>query len=198
MTADKEYDVGLSDALRFIRKHLPVTEKPHGERFFVRQPDVATGKPKVWVTPLFLALAMVEIVNVVFAVDSVPAIFAIKTNPFIVYTSNIFAILGLRALYFALAAMVHRFHYLKYALAVLLVLSARRYSSPMRLDWQRSHLWPHCRSRSQFLRRALAGHSGKRKELNQRKRARRDTERPGQMRCWRFSSSPAKSGTKSQ
>lgn len=64
---------------------------------------------------------MVEIVDVVFAVDSVPAIFAISTDPFIVYTSNIFAILGLRALYFALAAMVHRFHYLKYALAVLLV-----------------------------------------------------------------------------
>jgi tellurite resistance protein TerC len=64
---------------------------------------------------------MVEIVDVVFAVDSVPAIFAITSDPFIVYTSNIFAILGLRALYFALAAMVHRFHYLKYALAVLLV-----------------------------------------------------------------------------
>ena len=121
MTADKEYDVGSSGVLRFIRKHLPVTEKLHGERFFVRQPDEATGKPKVWVTPLFLALAMVEIVDVVFAVDSVPAIFAITTDPFIVYTSNIFAILGLRALYFALAAMVHRFHYLKYALAVLLV-----------------------------------------------------------------------------
>ena len=121
MTADKEYDVGSSGALRFIRKHLPVTEKLHGERFFVRQPDDASGKPKLWVTPLFLALAMVEIVDVVFAVDSVPAIFAITTDPFIVYTSNIFAILGLRALYFALAAMVHRFHYLKYALAVLLV-----------------------------------------------------------------------------
>jgi tellurite resistance protein TerC len=72
-------------------------------------------------TPLFLALLMVEFVDVVFAVDSVPAIFAITTDPFIVYTSNIFAILGLRALYFALAAMVHRFHYLKHALAVLLV-----------------------------------------------------------------------------
>ena len=72
-------------------------------------------------TPLLLALLMVEIVDVVFAVDSVPAIFAITTDPFIVYTSNIFAILGLRALYFALAAMVHRFHYLKYALSVLLV-----------------------------------------------------------------------------
>ena len=121
MTADNEYDVGSSSALRFIRAHLPVTDKLHGERFFVRQPNEKSGKPAWFVTPLFLALAMVEIVDVVFAVDSVPAIFAITTDPFIVYTSNIFAILGLRALYFALAAMVHRFHYLKYALAVLLV-----------------------------------------------------------------------------
>jgi tellurite resistance protein TerC len=120
-TADKDYDVGSSGALRFIKKYLPVTEQLHGERFFLRQRDAATGQDKTFVTPLFLALAMVEIVDVVFAVDSVPAIFAITTDPFIVYTSNIFAILGLRALYFALAAMVHRFHYLKYALAVLLV-----------------------------------------------------------------------------
>ena len=121
LTADKEYDVGSSGALRFIKKLLPVTENLHGDRFFVRQPDPKNGKPGWSVTPLFLALLMVEIVDVVFAVDSVPAIFAISTDPFIVYTSNIFAILGLRALYFALAAMVHRFHYLKYALAVLLV-----------------------------------------------------------------------------
>jgi tellurite resistance protein TerC len=121
LTADKEYDVGSSGALRFIKKILPVTETLHGNRFFVRQPHRKTGKSVWFVTPLFLALAMVEIVDVVFAVDSVPAIFAISTDPFIVYTSNIFAILGLRALYFALAAMVHRFHYLKYALAVLLV-----------------------------------------------------------------------------
>src|SRR3546814_4076875 len=72
-------------------------------------------------TPLFLALIMVEVVDLVFAVDSVPAIFAITTDPFIVYTSNIFAILGLRSLYFALAAVIHRFKYLKYALALVLV-----------------------------------------------------------------------------
>jgi tellurite resistance protein TerC len=76
----------------------------------------------VWfVTPLFMALVMVEIADVIFAVDSVPAIFAITTDPFIVYTSNIFAILGLRALYFALAAMIHRFQYLKPALAMVLI-----------------------------------------------------------------------------
>jgi tellurite resistance protein TerC len=79
------------------------------------------GKPVLWATPLFLALCLVEFADLIFAVDSVPAIFAITTDPFIVYTSNIFAILGLRALYFALAAMIHRFKYLKYALALVLV-----------------------------------------------------------------------------
>ena len=120
MSADEEYDLKDSAALRLVRRVLPVTDALHGDRFFVRAADAA-GKAKWLATPLFLSLVMVEIVDVVFAVDSVPAIFAITTDPFIVYTSNIFAILGLRALYFALAAMVHRFHYLKYALAVLLV-----------------------------------------------------------------------------
>jgi tellurite resistance protein TerC len=75
-----------------------------------------------WFTPLFVALILVNVADIIFAVDSVPAILAITQDPFIVYTSNIFAILGLRALYFALAAMIHRFHYLKYALALILVL----------------------------------------------------------------------------
>ena len=100
---------------------MPVTDGLRGDSFWVREPDPESGRPAWFVTPLFLALAMVEIVDIVFAVDSVPAIFAITSDPFIVYTSNVFAILGLRALYFALAALVHRFHYLKYALAVLLV-----------------------------------------------------------------------------
>lgn len=119
--ADREYDVGGSAALRFLRRRLRVTEEPEGERFFVRRIDPATGRLAWFATPLFLALVMIEIVDLVFAVDSVPAIFAITTDTFIVYTSNIFAILGLRALYFALAEMVHRFAYLKQALAVLLV-----------------------------------------------------------------------------
>ncbi len=119
--ADKEYDVSANPVLKFVRRHFRVTDRLHGDRFWVRQDDVRTGKRAWFMTPLMLALLMVEIVDVVFAVDSVPAIFAITTDPFIVYTSNIFAILGLRALYFALAAMVERFHYLKYALAILLV-----------------------------------------------------------------------------
>ncbi|MDB5553125.1 MAG: putative rane protein, partial [Rhizobium sp.] len=107
--------------LKFLRRKLPVTDKLHGERFIVREPDPATGRVKTWITPLLLALIMVELADLVFAVDSIPAIFAITTDPFIVYTSNIFAILGLRALYFALAALIHRFAYLKYALAAIQV-----------------------------------------------------------------------------
>ncbi len=121
LMAEKEYDVDSSPVLRWLRSRLPMTDTLHGDRFWVRRTDPETGRPAWFITPLFLALAMVEIADIVFAVDSVPAIFAITSDPFIVYTSNIFAILGLRALYFALAAMVHRFHYLKYALAVLLV-----------------------------------------------------------------------------
>jgi len=119
--ADKEYEVGNSAVLRLVRRRFRVTDELHGQSFWVQKADPRTGRLAWFMTPLFLALIMVEFVDVVFAVDSVPAIFAITTDPFIVYTSNIFAILGLRALYFALAAMVHRFHYLKYALAVLLV-----------------------------------------------------------------------------
>ena len=119
--AEKTYDVGNAPVLKWMRRRFNVTEELHGEKFWVKQPDPRTGKLTWFMTPLFLALIMVEVVDLVFAVDSVPAIFAITTDPFIVYTSNIFAILGLRALYFALAALVHRFHYLKYALAMLLV-----------------------------------------------------------------------------
>lgn len=116
-----EQDIGNNPILKFLRTRLPVTDRLHEERFFVKQTDEKTGRLKTFVTPLFLALIMVEIADLIFAVDSIPAIFAITTDPFIVYTSNIFAILGLRALYFALAALIHRFAYLKYALAAVLV-----------------------------------------------------------------------------
>lgn len=121
LTADKEYDVSNNPILGFLRRHLPVTEKLDGHHFFVRREDLITGRMKTYVTPLFLALVMVELADLVFAVDSIPAVFAITTDPFIVYTSNIFAILGLRALYFALSALIHRFTYLKYALSVVLI-----------------------------------------------------------------------------
>jgi tellurite resistance protein TerC len=118
---DKPMDVAGNPVVRFISKHMRVTPDLHGEKFFVQVPDAKTGKLVAAATPLFLALVVINLADLVFAVDSVPAIFAITTDTFIVYTSNIMAILGLRALYFALAAMVHRFHYLKYALALVLV-----------------------------------------------------------------------------
>lgn len=121
LAADTCYDVAHNPVLRFMRRHLRVTERLHGERFFVRQADPDTGRSVLYVTPLLLTLVMVEIADVVFAVDSIPAIFAITTEPYVVYTSNIFAILGLRSLFFALSAMIHRFAYLKYALSLILV-----------------------------------------------------------------------------
>jgi tellurite resistance protein TerC len=120
-TGDQEMDVANNPAVKFISKHMRVTKELHAQRFFVKVPDDKTGKLVTAATPLFLALVVINLADLVFAVDSVPAIFAITTDTFIVYTSNIMAILGLRALYFALAAMVHRFHYLKYALALVLV-----------------------------------------------------------------------------
>ena len=116
-----EQDISKNPIVRFMRKHMRVTDELHGQKFFVRQMDPAKGKKMAFATPLFLALVVINIADLIFAVDSVPAIFAITTDTFIVYTANIMAILGLRALYFALAAMVHRFHYLKYALALVLV-----------------------------------------------------------------------------
>ena len=115
--------IGENPLLGFLQKRLRVTPELHGNAFLVRRPisDAPGAKQVWWATPLFVALIMVEVADLVFAVDSVPAIFAITQDPFIVYTSNIFAILGLRALYFALAAVIHRFQYLKYALALILV-----------------------------------------------------------------------------
>ena len=120
-TGDQEMDVAKNPVVKFISSHMRVTKDLHGQHFFVKVPDEKTGKLVRAATPLFLALVIINLADLVFAVDSVPAIFAITTDTFIVYTSNIMAILGLRALYFALAAMVHRFQYLKYALALVLV-----------------------------------------------------------------------------
>ncbi len=118
---DHEPDIANNPLLKWLKKHMRVTEGLRGSAFWVKERDPRTGRVERFATPLLLALLLVEFVDLIFAVDSVPAIFAITTDPFIVYTSNIFAILGLRALYFALAAMIHRFKYLKYALALVLV-----------------------------------------------------------------------------
>ena len=111
--ADHMPDLADNPLLKFLKRHVRLTDGLRGNAFWVREADPATGKVERFATPLFLALVLVEFVDLIFAVDSVPAIFAITTDPF--------AILGLRALYFALAAMIHRFKYLKYALALVLV-----------------------------------------------------------------------------
>jgi len=133
---DHEPDLANNRALAFLRRRLNVTDGLRGNAFFVREPD-ATGRLTRYATPLFLALVLIEIADLVFAVDSVPAVFAITTDPFIVYTSNIFAILGLRALYFALAAILHRFEYLKYALALLLVFIGSKVFVADAMGWEK-------------------------------------------------------------
>ena len=112
--AEKEPDLEKNPVLKFARRYLRITDGPRGERFSVMENGMR------YFTPLFLALILVEVSDVVFAVDSIPAIFAITTDPFIVFTSNIFAIMGLRALYFLLADIADHFHLLKYGLAMVL------------------------------------------------------------------------------
>ncbi len=112
---DKKIDPDKNPIVRLFRKMMPVTEDYQGQKFFTRI------KGKLWATPLFITLLFVEFTDIIFAVDSIPAIFAITKDPFIVFTSNVFAILGLRALFFALAGLMQLFHYLGYALAGVLV-----------------------------------------------------------------------------
>lgn len=116
---DEEQDLSKNAVVKFFKKHLRVTGEYHGHKFVVREKK---GKAMaLFATPLLLTLCVVEVVDVIFAVDSIPAILAITQDTFIVYTSNLFAIMGLRALYFALSAMLDRFQYLKYALSLVLV-----------------------------------------------------------------------------
>lgn len=113
--ADKEPNLEDNPALKFLRKAMPVSQHFDGEKFWTVQNGVKLA------TPLLLVVALVGFTDVIFAVDSIPAIYAITADPFIVLTSNIFAILGLRAMYFLLAAMAAKFHLLSYGLAVILV-----------------------------------------------------------------------------
>jgi len=116
MTINDVPDMSGNRVTRLMRKYFRVTEGYVGERFLVRENGLR------FITPLLIVLVLVEFSDVVFALDSIPAIFAITKDPFLVYTSNVFAILGLRALFFALAGIIHRFHYLKYGLSIVLVL----------------------------------------------------------------------------
>ncbi len=116
VTINQEPDLSRNRIARFMRSHFRVTEDFEGEKFWVRRDGL------LYMTPLFMVLVIVEVSDVIFAIDSIPAILAISKDTFIVYSSNVFAILGLRALYFALAGVIHRFHYLKYGLSFVLIL----------------------------------------------------------------------------
>jgi tellurite resistance protein TerC len=117
--ATGHFDPESSLAMRLIRRLVPITRVYHGQQFFVR--EQAGPASRLVATPLFVVLMLVETTDLIFAVDSIPAIFAITQKPFVVYSSNVFAILGLRALYFLLADVIHRFHYLKVGLTAVLV-----------------------------------------------------------------------------
>lgn len=114
VSAEKEPDLDNNPVLKFARRHLRISSENHGEKFMVMKDGIR------YFTPLFLVLVLIEVSDLIFAVDSIPAIFAITTDPFIVFTSNIFAIMGLRALYFLLADVADRFHLLKFGLAFVL------------------------------------------------------------------------------
>ena len=115
VVADQKPDLDQNPLLRWLRGHMRITPGFHGQAFFVHINGLR------YATPMFLVLVMIEASDLVFAVDSIPAIFAVTTDPFIVFTSNIFAVMGLRALYFLLADMAERFHLLKYGLALVLI-----------------------------------------------------------------------------
>lgn len=124
--AEQEPDLAKNPLLKWLRSHVRITEGYHKDKFWIVDKGVR------WFTPMFLVLVLIEFSDVIFAMDSIPAIFAVTSDPFIVFTSNIFAILGLRALYFLLADMADRFHLLKYGLAVVLMFVG---SKMLIVDW---------------------------------------------------------------
>ena len=119
-SGDSDIEPEANPVIRVVRRFVPITTKFHGERFFVRESLRPGGPVRLLATPLFVVLALVETTDVVFALDSIPAVFGVTRNPFLVYTSNVFAILGLRSLYFVLAGVMGKFHLLKYGLSVVL------------------------------------------------------------------------------
>ncbi len=117
---DSEIEPEQNPVIRLLRRFLPLTTMAHGDKFFVREPLAPDGPLRRVATPLFVVLVLVETTDVVFAIDSIPAVFGVTRNPFLVYTSNVFAILGLRSLYFVLTNIIGKFHLLKYGLSVVL------------------------------------------------------------------------------
>jgi tellurite resistance protein TerC len=139
MKDDEDEDIGKNPVLVFLQKHMRVTQEIHGNKFLIKKER--SGKLVTYATPLLMALIVIECVDLIFAVDSIPAILALTTDPYIVYTSNIFAILGLRALYFALAVILARFKYLKYALALVLVFIGSKVFITDMLDMVKFPAW---------------------------------------------------------
>lgn len=121
MAKDEEESLDDSALIKFFQKRLRFTKEIDGHHFFIRLPHHQSGQMVTYVTPLFMALICIEFMDLIFALDSVPAVFAITTEPFVVYSSNIFAILGLRSMYFAVIAMLDRFKYMGYALSLVLI-----------------------------------------------------------------------------
>lgn len=119
--SEQKTDINDNILLKWLRKHFRITKEIKDERFLIVQIDPNTKKSHIFMTPLCVALILIEFTDLIFAVDSIPAIFTITKDPYIIYTSNIFAILGLRALYFALASIIDKFRYLKFALALVLI-----------------------------------------------------------------------------
>ncbi|MCB9990169.1 MAG: TerC family protein [Rhodospirillales bacterium] len=122
LSEDEHPAIEENRIIKFLKKYIPVTTTINGHDFFVKERHKKNGKFVAHATPLFLALVTIECADVIFAFDSVPAVFAITTDTFIAYTSNIFAIIGLRAMYFVLTAIIHRFSYMNYALSLILVI----------------------------------------------------------------------------
>lgn len=121
LSAHKKINIKHNLLLKFIYKHIRILQTLDGKKFFTKKYDQTSKTKKIYATPLFVALIIIEFTDIIFAVDSIPAIFLITTDPYIVFTSNMFAILGLRALYFALVAVIHKFKYMRYALAAVLI-----------------------------------------------------------------------------
>lgn len=116
---EHEIEPEANPVIRLVRRFMPVTNVYHGQKFFIK--DTVGARIRTVATPLFVVLVLVETTDLIFAVDSIPAIFAVTQDAFLVYTSNVFAILGLRALYFLLAGVINKFHYLKLGLSVVLI-----------------------------------------------------------------------------
>jgi tellurite resistance protein TerC len=119
--SEQKIDINDNTILKWMNKNFRITKEISDHSFLIKKVDPITRKSCFFITPLFVALILIEFTDLIFAVDSVPAIFTITKDPYIIYTSNIFAVLGLRALYFALASIIDRFHYLKFALAMVLI-----------------------------------------------------------------------------